>query len=67
MHLFSFGCAGSLLLQAGFLQFRRVGLLFLAGCGLLPAVALLLVEHGLWALGLQYVWCMASAVLAAGF
>ena len=48
IYLFVFECTGSSLLCAGFfLQLQRAGLLFVAVCGLLIAVASLVVEHGI--------------------
>ena len=42
------------------------GLLFVAVCGLLIAVASLAVEHGLQACGLQQLWHVGSVVVACG-
>ena len=53
-----FGCFGSSLLHAGFLQLLRGGLLFVAVHRLLIAVASLVAEHGLQAHGLQQLWHM---------
>ena len=45
-YLFIFGCVGSLLLHMGFSSCKEQGLPFLVVCGLLIAVASLVVEHG---------------------
>ena len=47
IHLFIFGCVGSLRLRAAFSSCGERGLLFVAVRGLLIAVASLVVEHGL--------------------
>ena len=47
-YLLSFGCAGSSLLHAGFLELQGAGLLFLAAWGLLVAAASLVADRGLW-------------------
>ena len=47
IYLFIFGCVGSSLLRAGFLSCDEQGLLFVAVCRLLVAVASLVAEHGL--------------------
>ena len=65
-YLFIFGCFWSSLLREGFLQLQRGGLLFIAVRGLLTAVASLVVEHGLYACGLQQLWHVGSVVVACG-
>ena len=47
LNLFIFGCVGSSLLRAAFSSYGERGLLFVAACGLLIAVASLVVEHRL--------------------
>ena len=54
-YLFIFGCAGSWLLHAGFLQLRERGLLFIAMHRLLIVVASLVVEHGVQSAGVSVV------------
>ena len=49
----AFGCAGSSLLCGLFSRYSELGLLFAAMCGLLSALASLVVEHMLEALRLQ--------------
>ena len=44
----------------------RWGLLFVPVCGLLIAVASLVAEHRLYALGLQWLWHMGLVVLQYG-
>ena len=45
---------------------REQGLLFIAGRGLLIAVASLVAEHRLYTHGLQQLWHMGSVVVAFG-
>ena len=47
IYLFVFGCTGSLLLHAGFLELQRVGATLAVVHGLLLAVASPAGEHGL--------------------
>ena len=47
VYLFIFGCAGSLFVQGLSLVVASRGYSLVAGCGLLMAVASLVVEHGL--------------------
>ena len=47
IYLFIYGCVGFSLLGAGFSSCGERGLLFVAVCGLLIAVASLVAEHGL--------------------
>ena len=49
LKIYLFGCAGSLLLHAGFLYLQRAGLLCVVVCGLLIVVASLVAEPRLWA------------------
>ena len=50
LYLFIYDCVGSSLLPAGFLWLwlRKLGLLLVAECGLLTAMASFVAEHGLW-------------------
>ena len=58
---FSFGCAGSCLLQVGFsLIAASRGYSLVALLGLLIAVASHVAEHGLWVHGLHYLWLPGS-------
>ena len=63
-YLFILGCIGSLLLHAGFLQLQRAGATLVAVCGLLIAVASLVVEHSLQVCGLQQLWLTGSRAQA---
>ena len=47
IYLFIFGCIGSLFLRAAFSSCGKWGLVFVAVCGLLIAVASLVAELGL--------------------
>ena len=61
-----FGCVGSSLLHAGFLQLWRVGATLPCGAQILIAVASLVAEHGLQAHRLQQLWHVGSVVVARG-
>ena len=63
---FFIGCAGSSLLDAGFLQLQRVGLPFTVVRGLPVAVPSRVVEHRLQAHGLRCLQGAGSVVLAPG-
>ena len=62
--LFMFGCVGSSLLCAGFLQSRRAVASLVAVRRPLIVVASPVAEHGLKAHGLQYLWLTGSRAQA---
>ena len=60
IYLFIFGCVGSLLLSAGFLQLRRVGATLLRRAGFSLRWLLFVAEHGFQARRLQQLWLTGS-------